>query len=118
MDRGAYPYAFGGDPLNPGEVKLDEPIAFLQLLQDLGVELVNFTAGSPYYNPHLTRPAHYPPSDGYLAPEDPLVGVCTAYSGRCGSLKIMHHNLPRSDPRIHTCRNGFRMLRRLLLEAA
>ncbi len=74
--QGAYPYAFGGDPLNPGEVKLDEPIAFLQLLQDLGVELVNFTAGSPYYNPHLTRPAHYPPSDGYLAPEDPLVGVC------------------------------------------
>jgi NADPH2 dehydrogenase len=75
-EQGEYPYAFGGDPHHPGRVNLDEPIAFLNLLQELGVELVNFTAGSPYYNPHLTRPAHYPPSDGYLAPEDPLVGVC------------------------------------------
>jgi NADPH2 dehydrogenase len=73
MDR--YRYAFGGDPDHPGQIKLDETIAFVVLLQELGVELVNFTAGSPYYNPHITRPAHYPPSDGYLPPEDPLVGV-------------------------------------------
>ena len=33
------------------------------------------TAGSPYYNPHIQRPAIFPPSDGYLPPEDPLVGV-------------------------------------------
>jgi NADPH2 dehydrogenase len=70
-----YPYAFGGDPDHPGQVKLDETIAFINLLQGLGVDLVNFTAGSPYYNPHITRPAHYPPSDGYLPPEDPLIGV-------------------------------------------
>ena len=31
--------------------------------------------GSPYYNPHIQRPAFYPPCDGYLPPEDPLVGV-------------------------------------------
>ena len=37
--------------------------------------LVNVTAGSPYYNPHIQRPALYPPSDGYQPPEDPLVGV-------------------------------------------
>ena len=36
---------------------------------------MNITAGSPYYNPHIQRPALYPPSDGYLPPEDPLVGV-------------------------------------------
>ena len=30
------------------------------------------SAGSPYYNPHLQRPALFPPSDGYLPPEDPL----------------------------------------------
>jgi hypothetical protein len=36
---------------------------------------VNLTAGSPYYTPHIQRPALYPPSDGYLPPEDPLVGV-------------------------------------------
>ena len=73
--NGRYPYAFGGDPDHPGQIKLDEVIAFTSLLQELGVELVNFSAGSPYYNPHLTRPAQYPPSDGYLPPEDPLVGV-------------------------------------------
>ncbi len=33
------------------------------------------SAGSPYYNPHLQRPALFPPSDGYLPPEDPLAGV-------------------------------------------
>jgi NADPH2 dehydrogenase len=44
-------------------------------MEEIGVELVNFSAGSPYYNPHLTRPAFYPPSDGYLPPEDPIVGV-------------------------------------------
>jgi NADPH2 dehydrogenase len=39
------------------------------------VRFVNVTAGSPYYNPHVSRPAIYPPSDGYHPPEEPLVGV-------------------------------------------
>jgi NADPH2 dehydrogenase len=42
---------------------------------ELGVKLLNLSAGSPYYNPHIQRPAAYPPSDGYQPPEDPLVGV-------------------------------------------
>ncbi len=33
------------------------------------------SAGSPYYCPHLQRPALFPPGDGYLPPEDPLAGV-------------------------------------------
>jgi 2,4-dienoyl-CoA reductase-like NADH-dependent reductase (Old Yellow Enzyme family) len=44
-------------------------------LQELNISLVNLTAGSPYYNPHVQRPALFPPSDGYQPPEDPLVGV-------------------------------------------
>lgn len=74
-ENGQYPFAFGGDPDHPGQIKLDEPIAFMKLLEELNVELVNFTAASPYYNHHFTRPAYFPPSDGYEAPEDPLVGV-------------------------------------------
>src|SRR5260370_29881345 len=54
---------------------LTETIRFLSLLEEVGVRLVNIPAGSPYYNPHIQRPALYPPSDGYLPPEDPLVGV-------------------------------------------
>lgn len=71
---GAYPYAFGGDGSGTG-IDLREPLAFLDLLLSLGIRLVCVTAGSPYYNPHIQRPAFFPPSDGYTPPEDPLVGV-------------------------------------------
>ncbi len=71
---GEYPYAFGGDGSGLG-IDLTEPNAFLTLVRDLGIRLVCITAGSPYYNPHIQRPALFPPSDGYQPPEDPLVGV-------------------------------------------
>lgn len=70
-----YPYAFGADPSDPLQPRLDETERFLALLEELDVRLVNLTAGSPYYNPHVQRPALFPPSDGYPPPEDPLVGV-------------------------------------------
>lgn len=71
-----YTYAFGVDQANPADTyDLSETYQFLQLLTDLGIVLVNITAGSPYYNPHIQRPAYFPPSDGYQPPEDPLVGV-------------------------------------------
>jgi NADPH2 dehydrogenase len=70
-----YVFGFGVDQNNPVEIDLAEPVALLELLRDLDVRFVNVTLGSPYYNPHIIRPALYPPSDGYLPPEDPLVGV-------------------------------------------
>jgi NADPH2 dehydrogenase len=70
-----YRFAFGVNPENPLEYDLAEPKKFLQLLTDLGIELVNLSAGSPYYNPHIQRPAAYPPSDGYQPHEDPLISV-------------------------------------------
>jgi 2,4-dienoyl-CoA reductase-like NADH-dependent reductase (Old Yellow Enzyme family) len=74
VDR-PYPFAFGCDPDHPTEPDLSEPARFLGVLRELGIELACLTAGSPYYNPHIQRPAAFPPSDGYLPPEDPLVGV-------------------------------------------
>ncbi len=71
---GAYEFAFGGDFSGTG-IDLAEPIAFLDILDELDIKLVCITAGSPYYNPHIQRPALFPPSDGYRPPEDPLVGV-------------------------------------------
>lgn len=56
-------------------IDLTESHQFLDLVHDLGIGLVCTTAGSPYYNPHIQRPAYFPPSDGYQPPEDPLVGV-------------------------------------------
>ncbi|HXN94442.1 MAG TPA: hypothetical protein VN879_08060 [Candidatus Acidoferrales bacterium] len=70
-----YRWGFGVKQSDPTQMDLTETIRFLSLLEDLEVRLVNITAGSPYYNPHIQRPAFYPPSDGYQPPEDPLVGV-------------------------------------------
>jgi NADPH2 dehydrogenase len=70
-----YRWGFGVNPLRPTESDLTETKQFLSLLEKLEISLVNLTAGSPYYNPHIQRPAFYPPSDGYQPPEDPLIGV-------------------------------------------
>lgn len=69
-----YRFAFGGAESGVQE-DLNESFQFLQELENLGIELFCMTAGSPYYNPHILRPALFPPSDGYLPPEDPLFGV-------------------------------------------
>jgi NADPH2 dehydrogenase len=71
---GEYRHAFGGDGTGVG-IDLTEAHAVLDLCGALGIGLVSTTAGSPYYNPHVQRPAYFPPSDGYQPPEDPLVGV-------------------------------------------
>jgi NADPH2 dehydrogenase len=70
-----YRWGFGVDSSHPTEMNLAETKQFLALLEQLDIRLVNLTAGSPYYNPHIQRPAFYPPADGYQPPEDPLVGV-------------------------------------------
>ena len=67
-----YDYGFGVDARDPRKIDLAEGFRFLELLQSLDIRLVNLTLGSPYYNPHLQRPAAYPPCDGYRPPEDPL----------------------------------------------
>jgi 2,4-dienoyl-CoA reductase-like NADH-dependent reductase (Old Yellow Enzyme family) len=70
-----YRWGFGLNSQDPTQVDLSEAIRFLSLLETLNIRIVNLTAGSPYYNPHIQRPALFPPSDGYRPPEDPLIGV-------------------------------------------
>jgi 2,4-dienoyl-CoA reductase-like NADH-dependent reductase (Old Yellow Enzyme family) len=70
-----YQYGFGVDPHNPLAADLTEPLELMRMLTARGVAMLNLSCGSPYYNPHLQRPAIFPPIDGYLPPEDPLVGV-------------------------------------------
>jgi 2,4-dienoyl-CoA reductase-like NADH-dependent reductase (Old Yellow Enzyme family) len=57
------------------ENALEESRAVLRLLEARGVRWICVTGGSPYYNPHVQRPALFPPVDGYEPPEDPLRGV-------------------------------------------
>jgi 2,4-dienoyl-CoA reductase-like NADH-dependent reductase (Old Yellow Enzyme family) len=70
-----YRWGFGVDQSDPTQPDLTETMRFFSLLEELDICLVNVTAGSPYYCPHIQRPAFYPPSDGYHPPEDPLAGV-------------------------------------------
>jgi 2,4-dienoyl-CoA reductase-like NADH-dependent reductase (Old Yellow Enzyme family) len=76
-DEHTLPYrsGFGVAENDALAIDLTETKALLAIARDLGVKMFNISLGSPYYNPHLTRPALYPPSDGYQPPEDPLVGV-------------------------------------------
>jgi 2,4-dienoyl-CoA reductase-like NADH-dependent reductase (Old Yellow Enzyme family) len=101
----AYPYAFGGDGTGQG-IDLTEPSAFLDLLSELGIELVCTSAGSPYYNPHIQRPAAFPPCDGYQPPEDPLAGVARQIAV-AAALKARH-------PRLRLIGSGYSYLQEWL----
>jgi NADPH2 dehydrogenase len=54
---------------------LEDGRVLLRQLDRAGVRWICTTVGSPYYNPHVQRPAFFPPLDGYEPPEDPLRGV-------------------------------------------
>lgn len=67
--------AFGTDPQDHLRDDLTEPLQLARWLREWGVSLLNVSLGNPYANPHLVRPAEYPPVDGYKPPEHPLIGV-------------------------------------------
>lgn len=87
-----YRYGFGANAQNPVEYDLTDTARFAALLERLDIRLLNVTAGSPYYNPHVLRPALFPPSDGYQPPEDPLVG-CARHIAAAAELKAMFPNM-------------------------
>ena len=99
-------YGFGLNPDDPVTMDLTEPVAFLRLCRDLGIRLINISAGSPYYNPHLVRPAIFPPSDGYPPPEDPLTG--------CARLIDVAKRLKRSVPELTVVGTGYTYLQEYL----
>ncbi|MCA8975391.1 MAG: NADH:flavin oxidoreductase [Planctomycetes bacterium] len=86
---------FGIAADDPTGFDLTEPIAFCRRLEELDIPLVNVSLGSPYWNPHLQRPASYPPSDGYLPPHDPLLmvdrhlAVVRSLKQACGAMQFV-----------------------------
>jgi len=104
-----YPYAFGGDGSGTG-IDLSEPFRFLDLLAELDIPMVCLTAGSPYYNPHIQRPALFPPSDGYQPPEDPLVG--------CARQINAHATLKQHRPELLMVGTGYSYLQEWLPHVA
>lgn len=75
ISASSYPCAFGLVTDGDLGAALDDSRALLRLLEERRVRWVCVTAGSPYYSPHVQRPALFPPVDGYAPPEDPLRGV-------------------------------------------
>lgn len=86
------PFCFGGDGTGAG-VDLAETHELIGALRRSGVELLCATAGSPYYVPHVQRPAYFPPSDGYLPPRDPLVDAARLQQVT-GEVARSHPGLP------------------------
>ncbi len=106
---GQYRYAFGADDLGRG-IDLAEPLALVDMLRAAGVGLLCTTAGSPYYCPHVQRPAFFPPSDGYLPPEDPLAGVARQVA--------VTAQLARHDPHLVVIGSGYSYLQEWLPNVA
>lgn len=107
---GPYPHGFGVDAEDPTRFDLDEPMHFIRMLAEHGVTLLNVTLGSPYVNPHLQRPATYPPSDGYLPPGDPLRYVAE-------HLRVTRH-VKRAFPRLAVVGTGYTYLQEYLPNVA
>jgi NADPH2 dehydrogenase len=70
-----YPYGWGVDPANPLREDLSEVKQAIAGIREWGVELLNISLGSPYYNPHIGRPFEKPDEGNYEQPEHPLAGV-------------------------------------------
>jgi 2,4-dienoyl-CoA reductase-like NADH-dependent reductase (Old Yellow Enzyme family) len=102
-------FAFGSDASGTG-VDLAPAHEFVRTCGDLGIGLVCVTAGSPYYNPHIQRPAFFPPSDGYTPPEDPLVGAARMIAATA--------ELAHAHPDVAVVGSGYSYLQQWLPNAA
>lgn len=85
-------------------INADQPNVTLE-----GFDLVNVTAGCPYTNPHVGRPADRPPIDGYPAPEHPLIGVERHMR--------LAHEVRRANPALPVVGTGYSYLRHFLAMA-
>jgi 2,4-dienoyl-CoA reductase-like NADH-dependent reductase (Old Yellow Enzyme family) len=100
---------WGTNSYEPHLPSLDEPIAYLRLLEALGVSLVSVTMGNPYASPHLLRPFEYPPPDGYESPENPLIGVARHFE--------LTEKIQRAFPKITVVGSGYSYLQGYALNA-
>lgn len=74
-----YPNGFGVHPTEneafPASIDISEPLQVIKQLYDLGMRLINITAGNPHHEPHVTRPYNMPIKGEENPSEHPLYGV-------------------------------------------
>ena len=68
-----YKNGFGMDKNN--RTDFTEPMLLVQELKSTGISLINISMGSPYYNPHVTRPYDNPLPGQQVPEEHPLTGI-------------------------------------------
>ncbi len=90
-------------------LEADEAVEALRSFREAGLQLVNVTAGCPYFNPHIGRPADREPPDGYAAPEPQLTGVARHFS--------LAEAAQRACPDLPVVGTGYSYLRHFAVEA-
>jgi 2,4-dienoyl-CoA reductase (NADPH2) len=74
-----YTGGFGIDENNQPD--FEEPLMLVEKFKSRGIELINISMGSPYFNPHISRP-YDTPLPGMKVPEEhPLQGVMRMIAG-------------------------------------
>ena len=74
-----YQGGFGVDTDNKPD--FSEPLLLVEELKGRGITLFNISMGSPYLNPHVTRPYDNPLPDQQVPEEHPLQGVIKMING-------------------------------------
>jgi 2,4-dienoyl-CoA reductase (NADPH2) len=74
-----YKGGFGVDA--EGQSDFTEPVMLVDQLKSRGMDLINITMGSPYFNPHVNRPYDNPLPGQELPDEHPLEGVIRMING-------------------------------------
>ncbi len=74
-----YPNGFGVKEIEnetfPASIDLSEPIELIKELYNIGIRLINISAGNPHFKAHMTRPYDTPLKGGAIPNEHPLYSV-------------------------------------------
>jgi 2,4-dienoyl-CoA reductase-like NADH-dependent reductase (Old Yellow Enzyme family) len=104
-----YPYGFGVDANDPLKEDLGEVKQAVGWFREWGIELLNVSMGSPYFNPHVGRPFEKPDEGNYEQPEHPLVGVDRHFR--------IAGELQRSFPELPMVGTGYSWLQKYAINA-
>ena len=103
------PYPDGFATTQNGEVDLTESLRLIGEINKLGVNLINVTMGTPYYNPHINRPYDLNVG-GIIPPSEPLVNL-SSFINHIGTVQ-------KAYPNITFVGTGYSYLRQFAVDAA
>jgi len=103
------PYPDGFATTKDGEVDLTESIKLIGEINKFGVNLINLTMGTPYYNPHINRPYDLNINKN-ISPSHPIINLSN-FIKHIGTVQKTYPNM--------TCvGTGYSYLRQFAINAA